>query len=80
MGLIELAAYLDIPYITYSAEVLMQQQGNFEHSDLVMEVTGADNVCERAVAAFGCKKLLLKKTSMDGMTLALGLTDIYVVA
>ena len=53
----------------------MEQEGDFAHSDKVMEVTGADNVCERAVAAFGCRKFILKKTSQNGMTLAIGMID-----
>jgi len=61
--------------LTYSAKTLMEQEGDFVRSDKVMEVTGADNVCERAVAAFGCRKFILKKTSQNGMTLAIGMTD-----
>ncbi len=75
-GLIELSEKLGIPFITYSAEVLMEQEGDFDHSDLVLEVTGADNVCERAVAAYGCHKIIHKKTSRDGMTLAIGMVDV----
>ena len=77
-GLIELSERLNIPFITYSPEKLMEQEGEFDHSDRVMEVTGADNVCERAVAAYGCEKMVLKKTAKDGMTLAIGMTDIII--
>lgn len=75
-GLIELAQRLNIPFLTYSAEFLMEQGGDFAHSDLVMEATGADNVCERAVAAYGYDRMVLHKTSKDGMTLALGMLDV----
>ena len=74
-GLIALSEAYEIPFLTYSAKTLMEQEGDFVRSDKVMEVTGADNVCERAVAAFGCRKFILKKTSQNGMTLAIGMTD-----
>lgn len=74
-GLIALSEAYKIPFLTYSAKTLMEQEGDFARSDKVMEVTGADNVCERAVAAFGCRKFILKKTSQNGMTLAIGMTD-----
>ena len=74
-GLIALSKAYGIPFLTYSAKTLMEQEGDFVRSDKVMEVTGADNVCERAVAALGCRKFILKKTSQNGMTLAIGMTD-----
>lgn len=77
-GLIELSKRLDIPFITYSSDVLMQQEGEFEHSDLVMEVTGSDNVCERSVCAYGCHTIIQKKTKKDGMTLAIGMVDVQI--
>ena len=77
-GLIELSKRLDIPFITYSSDVLMQQEGEFEHSDLDMEVTGSDNVCERSVCAYGCHTIIQKKTKKDGMTLAIGMVDVQI--
>jgi cobalt-precorrin 5A hydrolase len=79
-GLLELSKAYKIPFLTYSPQTLMEQVGDFEHSDKVMEVIGADNVCERAVAAYGCKKFVLKKTSQNGMTLAIGMTDTIIEA
>ena len=79
-GFIELSRAYKIPFLTYSAQTLMEQEGEFEHSDKVMEVIGADNVCERAVAAYGCRKFILKKISQNGMTLAIGMTDTVVVS
>lgn len=75
-GLIELAKRLDAEFVTYPAEILMQQEGDFESSELVMEVTGADNVCERAVSAYGCDLFLQKKIKKDGMTIAVGMKDV----
>ena len=39
-----------IPFVCFSPEELMRVEGDFSHSDFVMERTGADNVCERAAA------------------------------
>ena len=72
-GLKKLAESLGIPFVTYSAETLMAQEGEFESSELVLEKTGADNVCERAAAAYGAEKILVKKTAKDGMTIAIGM-------
>ncbi len=71
-GLTKLADDLGVPFITYSAAELMKQKGEFEASDLVLEKTGADNVCERAVTAFGADRILVHKTARDGMTIAIG--------
>ncbi len=72
-GLNRLARELRIPFITYSAKELMEQEGDFEKSDFALEVTGADNICERAVMAYGSDKLLVHKTAWDGMTIAIGI-------
>lgn len=71
-GLNRLADSLNIPFITYSAESLMAQEGDFDSSELVLEKTGADNVCERAVSAYGAEKILVHKKAKDGMTIAIG--------
>ncbi len=72
-GLVKLADSFGIPFITYPAETLMIQEGKFESSDLVLEKTGSDNVCERAVAAYGASKILVHKIARDGMTIAIGI-------
>ncbi len=72
-GLIALAEKLGVPLVTFSAEELMAQTGDFDVSEFVEKVTGSDNVCERAVAAYGCKKMLVKKQAENGMTFAAGL-------
>ena len=77
-GLIQLSERLGVPFITYSSDVLMKQEGDFEHSDLVMEVTGSDNVCERSVSAYGCQKIIQRKTKKNGMTLAIGMIDVQI--
>lgn len=77
-GLIQLSERLGVPFITYSSDVLMKQEGDFEHSDLVMEVTGSDNVCERSVSAYGCQNIIQRKTKKNGMTLAIGMIDVQI--
>ena len=74
-GLKALAEEFGVPFITYSAEELMQTPGRFSASEKVLAVTGADNVCERAaVRASGMGPLLRSKTVYPGITLALART------
>ena len=74
-GIKSLCEELQVPFETYSSEVLMEQQGEFSSSQFVEGVTGTDNVCERSVIAYGCRRLLLKKTAENGMTIAIGVMD-----
>ncbi|MBQ7760204.1 MAG: cobalt-precorrin 5A hydrolase [Acidaminococcaceae bacterium] len=61
----------------YSADALSRVEGNFTPSDFVKSVVGVSNVCERsAVKASGGGRLLLPKTSLDGVTLAIAVEDI----
>lgn len=71
-GLIRLAKYYDVPFVTYSADELLQVPGNFSASSFVKSVTGVDNVCERAALAYSkADALLLGKTARQGMTIAI---------
>ncbi len=75
-----LADYFDTETAFFSAAELEKAKGDFAPSGFVREVTGVDNVCERAVAAYSEKyglsaEMLLKKTCKDGMTLAIGQVD-----
>ena len=72
-GLIELSDSLKVPFITYSPEILMKQEGDFASSEFVLETTGCDNICERAVAAYGAEKIAVYKTARCGMTVAIGI-------
>ncbi len=74
-GLILLAKELGAEFKTFSSEVLMAQEGEFTASSFVKSITGTDNVCERAVAACGCKKILVTKESFAGMTFAAGVME-----
>ncbi len=72
----EWAVKHDIPFVIFSADELSKAQGDFTSSDFVNETTGVDNVCERAAVSAGkfyddvYGKLIFKKYSKDGMTLA----------
>ena len=57
----------------------MAQEGDFTASDFVMEKTGSDNVCERAVMAHGCRKLIMGKKRRDGMTFAAGILPLRLI-
>lgn len=71
-GLIELCRDMEISFATFSAKELMEQKGEFTSSEFVKDVTGVDNVCERAVCAYGAKKLIVRKTAQNGVTFAAG--------
>ena len=75
-GIVSLSKELQVPFETFSSEILMKQQGDFFASKFVEGVTGTDNVCERSVMAYGCSRVLLKKTPENGMTIAIGVIDI----
>lgn len=76
-GLLKLAEELQVPFETFSAETLMSLQGEFTPSGFVKQITGVDNVCERAALAAVSPKqrehasFLCRKTAMDGVTAAL---------
>lgn len=74
-GIIGLAERLGVPFLTYSPEELMKTEGSFASSEFVLRTTGADNVCERAAAAAGAVRLLIRKSAGDGMTAAAGIAE-----
>ncbi len=81
-GLKALSKDLGVPFFTYSAEELLEQQGTFAGSDFVKQTVGVDNVCERSALCAAIKEgwlpersrfdhfVRLKKQARDGMTLA----------
>lgn len=71
-AIMELAAAFAIPYNTYTARELNTIEQVSEESSFVAQVTGVDNVCERA-ARFACPKgeLILPKTRLKGVTAAI---------
>lgn len=75
-GLRELARELNVPLHTYSAQELAQVPGTFTPSPFVAQVTGVDNVCERAALVSG-GTLLRTKTARDGVTIALAMEKLH---
>ena len=72
IGLMTLAQYYHLPFVTFSAEELKLAEGSFSESEFVEKTTGVSNVCERAavLCAGAGAGLVLAKTAQDGMTLA----------
>lgn len=70
-GLLEFCRKRKIRLLTYSAEELMNVNGDFEGSDFVLKTTGTDNVCERSIVRSGAR-LIQPKTAENGVTAALG--------
>ena len=54
----------------FSAAQLRAVPGNFSGSEFVEQVTGVDNVCERAAVLGSGGALCLKKRSRGGVTMA----------
>lgn len=78
-GLVSLAADLGVPLQTFSAEELEKaelENWTFAESDRVREHVGTGNVCERAAAAAGARKILTGKTAKDGMTICVGMRPV----
>ena len=73
-GLLAFAGALGLPLTVYPAGRLAQVEGSVSPSPFVAQVTGVDNVCERAALAEG-GVLLKRKTARDGVTLALAGTE-----
>jgi cobalt-precorrin 5A hydrolase len=63
-----------IPFIPRRA---FRVRGDFTPSDFVESVTGGDNVCERA-ALTGAKELIVKKTAIGGVTIAIAAENVEV--
>lgn len=68
-GLLQYAAQKGMLPQFYSAEELKKAEGKFSSSDFVEQITGVENVCERA-AMMGADQLIVKKTAIDGVTVA----------
>jgi len=79
-GLIAFCRNWQLPFVTFSKEVLQMTEGSVSSSEFVRQVTGVDNVCERsALAGSGKKgKLLIPKQISHGITLAAAIEEIKV--
>ncbi len=74
-AIVEFARKYSIPFITYTAEELNSISGEFEGSDFVKTITGTDNVCERSAALASGGEIILKKKSLEGITVSLAKKD-----
>lgn len=82
-GICGFSAINGIPFVTYPAEILSAAEGEFSASSFVKQITGVDNVCERAatvcVKESGGGTLLVKKQAINGVTVAVAVRDWKVV-
>lgn len=70
-GILKLARFLHVPFVTFSAEELKTVEGVSEESAFVVSVTGVGNVCERAaILGAGAKTAEIKKRKYCQITLA----------
>lgn len=69
-GLLAFCRAQGLPLTTYTAEALRRVPGAFTPSAFVQQVTGVDNVCERAALAQG-GRLCVPKQAGGGVTVAL---------
>jgi cobalt-precorrin 5A hydrolase len=68
-GLLAFCKNRGIPLVFYSAQQLGALPGAFTASEFVRHTIGVDNVCERAALMRG-GKLIVSKTAVDGVTVA----------
>ncbi|MBR6477671.1 MAG: cobalamin biosynthesis protein [Lachnospiraceae bacterium] len=71
-GLWELAQFHHLPFMTFSAKKLEEVEGDYTKSEFEREITGTDNVCERAALCLAGPggELVKRKTAENGMTFA----------
>lgn len=76
-GLLAFARKYNYPAAFYTADELNAVEGDFTLSAFVQSVVGVSNVCERSAVKDSCGgRLLLRKTSLDGVTLAVAVEDL----
>ena len=73
-GLLSCAHELNAEMVFYTAPELNALDGDFDESAFVKKTVGTGNVCERSAALAG-GKLIVKKTMMDGVTVAVAEKD-----
>ena len=77
-GIIELAEELQADFITYTADELMEVEGEFEPSMTVYNHVGADNVCGRSACRASCDgECLVPKTVENGVTVSVYRYRVY---
>ena len=76
-GLLSFAKDMGIKPEFFTAEELMAVKGDFTPSEFVKSITGVDNVCERSALIKG-GTLIVKKTAVNGVTVAVAVKDMEV--
>lgn len=76
-GLLDFCRENNWPVSFYTAEELQAVAGTFTPSAFVQSITGVENVCERA-ALMGAKELIVRKTAMNGVTVAVAMEQLEV--
>lgn len=73
-GILAFCRENNLPFQTFSADELNSLSGEFTKSSFVNKTVGVDNVCERA-CVYSSKngKLICKKLSCDGVTIAIAI-------
>ena len=77
-GLVEYCQKNKIKFSTFSAEELKTVDGDFTSSDFVESITGVDNVCERSAVRCSRGKLIVRKSAMNGVTVAIAEKNIVI--
>lgn len=75
-GIIKTAKIFKVPFNVYTKDELNEIEGEFTESNFVKKISGVDSVCERA-AIMGSisKKLIIKKTIVNSVTVAIAIDD-----
>ena len=73
-GLISCAKALCAETAFYTADELSAAEGDFSESEFVRKTVGTGNVCERSAAISG-GKMIVRKTALDGITVAVAVKD-----
>lgn len=69
-GLLEYCSKYDLPFEVYGKDELMEVSGTFTSSEFVEKITGVDNICERSAMRAGGGRLIVRKKSYEGVTVA----------
>lgn len=72
-GLVDFCKKMNVNIRCFSAEELRNARGNFTSSNFVKQTTGVDNVCERAAVLDSGGELIIKKTTGNGVTVAVAI-------
>lgn len=70
-ALIEFSKKYNLEFKTFTPKMLLSLKGEFTKSKFVKEITGVDNICERAAVLGSLGELIVKKTCENGVTVAL---------